>query len=109
MGLEPSGIVTRAASTRDVHAIAVFQSAVWNEAYSGLVPQSYLDRATVAERELRWADRIGRRDMLLAEIGAELVAVASCSLRTDARTGPRLELNTLYVAAGIRGRGLGSG
>jgi len=107
MGLESAGIITRAASARDVRAIAEFQTAAWNEAYAGLVPQSYLDRATVADRELRWAERIGRRDILLAERDGGLVGVASCSLRADSRPGPRLELNTLYVAAGIRGNGLG--
>jgi GNAT superfamily N-acetyltransferase len=107
MGLDSSRIATRPASARDVLAIAEFQTATWNEAYRGLVPQSYLDRATVAERELRWAERIGRRDILLAENQGELVGVASSSLRTDARPGPRLELNSLYVAAGIRGKGLG--
>src|SRR5471032_2735114 len=101
-------ITTRAAGYADVFAIAEFQTAAWNEAYRGLVSSSYLERTTVADRELRWADRIGRRDILLAESGAELVGVASSSRRRDERPGPLLELNSLYVAQGIRGSGLGS-
>ena len=103
-----TAISTRAAGYADVFAIAGFQTAVWNEAYRELVPASYLARTTVADRELRWADRIGRRRILLAESGAELVGVASSSTRTDERPGPRLELSSLYVAPGMRSAGLGS-
>jgi GNAT superfamily N-acetyltransferase len=107
-----TGITTRRAGYADVFAIAAFQTAVWNEAYRGLVPPSYLVRTTVADRELRWADRIGRRDILIAEgAGArawELVGVASSSPRDDERPGPALELNSLYVAAGMRSAGLGA-
>lgn len=107
-----SEIRTRRAGYADVFAIAEFQTATWNEAYRGVVPTSYLERTTVADRELRWADRIGRRDILLAEQGdepdARLVGVASSSIRDDDRPGPRLELNTLYVAKGMRGAGLGA-
>ena len=103
-----TAISTRAAGYADVFAIAEFQTAVWNEAYQGLVPASYLERTTVTDREVRWADRIGRRDILVAESGGELVAVASSSLREDERPGPLLELNSLYVARGMRNAGLGS-
>jgi len=111
-----TGITTRRAGYADVFAIAAFQTAVWNEAYRGLVPVSYLARTTVADRELRWADRIERRDILLAEAGGEvggegagpLVGVASSSTRDDARPGPTLELNSLYVARGMRSAGIGA-
>ena len=103
-----TAISTRAAGYADVFAIAEFQTAVWNEAYRGLVPASYLEHTTVADRELRWADRIGRRDILLAEAGTDLVGVASSSPRTDDRPGPRRELNSLYVAHGMRSAGLGT-
>ena len=101
-------ISTRTAGYADVFAIAEFQTAVWNEAYRGLVPVSYLERTTVADRGVRWADRIETRWILLAESGSELVGVASSSTRTDERPGPRLELNSLYVAPGMRSAGLGS-
>ena len=105
-------ISTRPAGYADVFAIAEFQTAVWNEAYRALVPVSYLERTSVADRELRWADRIGRRDILLAEQrdprGSRIVGVASSSLRDDERPGPPLELNSLYVARGMRSVGIGA-
>src|SRR5664279_670893 len=103
-----TAISTRAAGYADVFAIAEFQTAVWNEAYRGLVPASYLDSTTVADRELRWADRIGHRRILLAERDDDVVGVASSSPRSDDRPGPLLELNSLYVAQGMRNAGLGA-
>jgi hypothetical protein len=43
-----TAIRTRAAGYVDVFAIAEFQTAVWNEAYRGLVPASYLDQVRVS-------------------------------------------------------------
>jgi GNAT superfamily N-acetyltransferase len=103
-----TAIATRAAGHADVFAIAEFQTRAWNEAYRGVVPESYLRRTTVADRELRWADRIGRRDILLAELGGDIVGVASSSTRTDERPGPLLELNSLYVAHSMRSTGVGA-
>lgn len=54
-----SAIRTRSAGYADVFALAEFQTAVWNEAYQGLVPASYLERTTVTDREVRWADGSG--------------------------------------------------
>ncbi len=103
-----TAISTRAAGYADVFAIAAFQTAVWNEAYRGLVAQAYLDRTTVADRELRWAERIGSRDILLAEHDGELVGIASSCEREDARPGPRLELASLYVTSGMRSKRIGA-
>ena len=52
--------------------------------------------------------RSSRRGILLAELGADIVGVASSSTRIDERPGPRLELNSLYVAHGMRSMGLGT-
>ncbi len=97
----------RAATPSDVFAIAEFQTAVWNEAYRGLVPESYLARTTAKVREQRWAERIATREILLAEGDGRVLGVASSSHRTDDVPGPRLELNSLYVARDARGIGLG--
>jgi len=91
----------------DVPAIAEFQTTCWREAYRGVVPQEYLDRVGVEDRELRWGERLasGCRRIALAEIGSDIVGVVSWGL-ADVDDAPALELMSLYVAADQRGTGL---
>ena len=100
-------IALRRAAVHDVRAIAEFQTRCWAEAYRGLVPQDYLDRMTVKERETRWRGRLIARNyrVMLAELAGALVGVASAR-RAHVIGAPALELKTLYVSAGQRGHGL---
>lgn len=93
----------RNATVDDAKAIAAFQTDCWREAYVGLVPQDYLDSASVGIRQQRWATRVfeRRRTVLIAESGGAIVGVASHGLRDEVR-----ELMSLYVAADRRGSGL---
>jgi ribosomal protein S18 acetylase RimI-like enzyme len=102
-----SSAVLRRASVSDVRSIAEFHTACWREAYRGLVPQAYLDRVGVDDREGRWRDRLlsGARQVALAEEGAAVVGVVSWG-QSDADDVPALELKSLYVAAGQRGSGV---
>jgi GNAT superfamily N-acetyltransferase len=103
---QPNTLV-RAVSDSDVPAIADFQTTCWREAYRGVVPQEYLDRVGVEDRERRWGDRLasGTRRIALAEIGSDIVGVVSWGL-ADVDDAPALELMSLYVAADQRGTGL---
>jgi GNAT superfamily N-acetyltransferase len=103
------GARVRAATRRDVAAIAAFQTRCWGEAYRGLVSAAYLDRVSVADRQRRWHERLvsGARQIELAEIDTEIVGVVSWGL-TDVDGAPPLELMSLYVAADQRGSGLAS-
>ena len=77
-----SGVRVRASAAPDLPAIAEFQTACWREAYRGVVPQEYLDRITVADREARWGERLvsGARHVAVAELGEPVVGVASWGL-----------------------------
>ena len=102
----PLAAAVRRPVLNDVHAIAVFQTACWNEAYAGLVPQEYLDRIGVGDRERRWRDRLvsGDRRVALAEVEGRVVGVVSWGESGTGR-GPTLELKSLYVAAAHRSSG----
>ena len=86
-------IGVRAARAQDAGAVAAFQTAVWREAYAGLVPQDYLDRVGVGERLERWAGRFatGSRQVALAEDDGAVVGVVGWApvrpRRPDLQTG----------------------
>lgn len=107
----PAGPVRlRDAGLPDVQAIAEFQTRCWREAYRGLVPQAYLDRLGVTDREVRWSERIvsGARRVALAALGdsgGRVVGVVSWGW-PDAPDAPALELSSLYVDRAHRGTGL---
>ena len=73
------------------------------------MPQGYLDRVGVAEREVRWRDRIltGSRVVALAEDGECVVGVVSWGM-TKTAFAPALELTSLYVGPAHQSVGLGS-
>lgn len=104
-----AGASVRRATVDDAGAVAEFQTGCWREAYRGLVPQAYLDRVTVADREVRWRQRLasGERLVALAEAGGGVIGVVSWGT-ADVPDVPPLELRSLYVAAGHRRTGLGA-
>jgi GNAT superfamily N-acetyltransferase len=97
----------REAAVADARAIAVFQTTCWREAYRNLVPQDYLNRVGVDEREQRWRHRLlsAERAVALAELDSAVVGVVSWG-QTDVSDTPSLEVMSLYVAAAHRGTGL---
>jgi GNAT superfamily N-acetyltransferase len=101
-------VCLRPAAVSDLREIATFQTRCWREAYHGLVPQAYLDRVTVEDREIRWRHRLvsGARQIALAEADHAVVGVVSWGESPHARLAPSLELMSLYVAAMYRGRGV---
>jgi len=102
-----SGARLRPAALSDVRSIAEFQTTCWREAYRGLVPQAYLDRVSVEDREDRWRDRLvsGARRIALAEVAGAVVGVVSWG-PSNPPDLPALELMSLYVAAAQRGSGV---
>ena len=74
-----SVVAIRLARPDDAPAIAAFQTQCWREAYRGLVPQSYLDRVGVSERERSWSRRLvhATREVAIAELHGQVVGVVS--------------------------------
>jgi ribosomal protein S18 acetylase RimI-like enzyme len=97
------------ATVADAYEIALFHTECWKEAYQGIVPQDYLKRVTVEDRELRWRDRLvsGVRRTALAPSQGGILGVASWG-RTNLSDLPPLELMSLYVDAHVRGDGTAS-
>lgn len=100
-------LLLRPGELADAHEVALFHTKCWREAYRGIVSQAYLDGVTVADREIRWQDRLtsGVRRTVLALSSERLVGVVSWG-RTDVPDLPPLELMSLYVAASLRSQGV---
>jgi len=106
----PDGVVIRRGTPADAEALAHLHVDVWDEAYTGLVPQGILDdrREKVAERVERWRDILGQeRTTWLAEDREGLIGFASVGPARDNDMDDLPELWALYVRAAYWGTGVG--
>ncbi|GEP38616.1 hypothetical protein NPS01_22790 [Nocardioides psychrotolerans] len=102
--------VVRRATPADAEALAHLHLDVWDDAYTGLMPQSILDdrHDEVEDRVERWRTILtDNHDTLVAEDGEGLVGFASSGPGRDADVDTELELWALYVRARLWGSGLG--
>jgi GNAT superfamily N-acetyltransferase len=101
----------RPAVPEDAEALAHLHVDVWDDAYTGLMPQGILDdrREKVAERVERWRENLtsGAHTTHLAVDGEELVGFASAGPGRDNDVDTELELSALYVRAAHWGDGVG--
>ena len=101
--------VIRRATAQDADGIGAFQTRAWQQAYRGLVPESYLDAVTAHQRSVRWRRRIldGERSVWVAHAAGDLIGVASTSSTPRERMDlPELELSSIYVDASVYGQGV---
>jgi RimJ/RimL family protein N-acetyltransferase len=102
--------VVRRATAADAEALAHLHLDVWDDAYTGLMPQSILDdrRDETEARVERWRDILtGDHSTIVAEDDEGLVGFASSGPGRDADTDTELELWALYVRARLWGTGVG--
>jgi GNAT superfamily N-acetyltransferase len=106
----PSHISIRPAVSADDEALAHLHVDVWDDAYTGLVPQGILDdrREKVAERVARWEEILkGPTSTWVAEEENGPVGFAQTGPARDNDMEELLELYALYVRASHWGTGLG--
>lgn len=106
----PDGIVLRRATPRDAEALAHLHLDVWEDAYTGLMPQQVLDdrRASVTERVTTWRTILESHDRTLLADGPDgLIGFASAGPGRDNDVDTDLELMALYVRAGWWDTGVG--
>lgn len=104
--------VVRPADPSDAPALAALHLDVWEDAYTGLMPQRILDERRgrpLEEHVARWernlANQIART--WVAEDAGGLVGFASSGPGRDADLDGVLELMALYVRARVYGAGVG--
>lgn len=114
----PDHVTIRPAVPADAEALAHLHLDVWDDAYTGLVPQGILDdrRERVAERVARWEDILARREFpgeeertWVAEDDSGLIGFAATGPARDNDVDDLLELYSLYVRASYWDTGVGYG
>jgi GNAT superfamily N-acetyltransferase len=106
----PDAVAIRRGVPDDAEALAHLHLDVWDDAYTGLMPQGILDgrRAKVAERVERWGDILGQeRPTWLAEDADVLIGFSGAGPARDNDVDIDLELYALYVRAAYYGTGVG--
>ncbi|MFA6577254.1 MAG: GNAT family N-acetyltransferase [Nocardioides sp.] len=100
----------RPAEPSDAEALAHLHLDVWDDAYTGLMPQQILDdrRADVDRRVAKWREILAADETtLLAEGDDGLIGFASAGQGRDNDVDTELELKALYVRASWWGTGVG--
>jgi GNAT superfamily N-acetyltransferase len=107
----PKGIRIRRALPEDAEALGPLHMDVWDDAYTGLMPQEILDdRRTKIERRVeRWREILSTAEQptWLAEDSDELAGFAGSGPGRDNDVDLDLELYALYVRAAYYGTGVG--
>jgi GNAT superfamily N-acetyltransferase len=105
------GVVIRRAVPEDAAALAHLHLDVWDDAYTGLMPQQVLDerRADPDRRVEKWRQILGTATdpTWVAEDEGGLVGFAGCGPGRDNDLGDLLELYALYARAAYWGTGVG--
>lgn len=102
----------RAAGPSDARGIAEVHVEAWRHAYRGLLPDAFLEKRSVDEREAQWrawfADPTPRSGILVAGEEGRIVGFASFgpSRDEDAPAGTG-EVPAIYVAPAVLGTGVG--
>lgn len=104
-------IVIRKARAGDARGIAEIHVAAWRETYRGIVPDSYLDKLSVDEREARWRrlDAPGNRSFAFVAVDSaeRIVGFASGGPRSDGPEDYASELYAIYLLRTAQGHGIG--
>ena len=90
----------RAARSDDLYGAAVARVASWLGAFTGLVPQDFLDAMDPAKIAASWADSLaaGRSRLYVAAAGGEIVGYAGVGPERDAGAPEHVgELYALFV------------
>ena len=106
--------VVRPARAEDAGQIALVHVRSWQAAYSGLLPQAYLDGLDIAQRTARWEQNLAhleapRSGVLVADEGGSLLGFVSWfpSRDADAASDQVAEIGAIYLLPAAWGTGTG--
>ena len=103
----------RRATLTDASAIAVVHVETWQDAYTGLIPEGYLQSLSISDRTIKWqemlADESSHAICLVGLIDGKVCGWSSLCKCRDADSGPKWgELGGMYIHPSAQAKGLGS-
>jgi ribosomal protein S18 acetylase RimI-like enzyme len=100
-------IDVRPARPADAADLAEVYAAAWREAYAGIIPALTLERMIVRRNALWWRDVVGRRSIMVLDVGGTVAGYSSFA-PMHGRTQPgAAEVQELYLRPEYQGIGLG--
>ena len=103
-------VTIRDAEPKDARAIAEVHVASWQHAYRGLLPDGFLDRLSVDDRERSWRTTFAdpAYGVVLADDAGRIVGFASFGpSRDEAASDATGEIPAIYVHPNALGTGVG--
>lgn len=95
----------------DAHGIATVQVRTWQEAYASILPASFLDTFSIAERAERWRGILAAREsttlIAKSESGRVVGFVSFGRFRDDSASATDGEIWSLYVLPEYWNQGVG--
>lgn len=107
-----SDFIIRPADVEDADQIAFIHVTSWQETYSGIVPDSFLESLSVDRRAVQWMRSLSDPDdlyhaVLVAEVGGQVVGFANYGMEREKDKAYQGELFALYLLRGFQGGGIG--
>jgi ribosomal protein S18 acetylase RimI-like enzyme len=104
----PSLVIdVRPARTGDAAQLADVHEVAWREAYAGIIPALTLQRMIIRRSGPWWRDALGRRPILVLDVGGTVAGYASFA-PGNARGHPgAAEIQEIYLRPEYQGIGLG--
>jgi RimJ/RimL family protein N-acetyltransferase len=100
----------RRATVADARAVAEVHVGSWRQAYRGMLPDAYLDRLSVQDRETMWREAFAEDSSgaFVAEAGDRIVGFASFGpSRDEGASEDTGEVPAIYVEPSATGAGVG--
>jgi GNAT superfamily N-acetyltransferase len=107
---EAATLRIRRATPEDARSVAEVHVGSWRHAYRGLLPDEYLDRLSVDDREAMWREAFGEpaSGAFVAEAGDRIVGFASFGPSRDEDASADIgEIPAIYVEPSVLGAGVG--
>lgn len=105
-----SNINIRRATPDDAADVARVHVQSWQEAYKGLMPQSFLDGMDVGGRTTRWRTHMetpGTFPMNVAEVDGKIIGIAAAGKSREVEFGHEATIYLIYILEEAKGLGIG--